>query len=148
MEFPARCPSAPGPLDQPGGLHCYACGRDYDYLGDGRHEGRCPACDSPAVPPAGDLRVTSDPEPVGSWAGDGVVHRVDAVDATGRRFGYWLSTLPGDRAQLVGVDVDGVGVGPGDDDWPARLPALVPDWLDSVLDVAGLTLVAPDAVVE
>lgn len=145
MEFPARCPSDPGPLDQPGELHCYDCGHDYDHLGSGHHHGRCPACGSPGVPPTGELRVASDPEPVGAWAGDGVVHRVDAVDATGRRFGYWVSALSGDRAQLVWIDVEGVTIRPGDDAWPGDLPRLVPDWLESVLDVSGLTLVAPDA---
>lgn len=99
------------------------------------------------MPPAGELRVASDPEPVGTWAGNGVVHRVDAVDDTGRRFGYWLSALPGDRAQLVWIDIEGVTVGPSDDAWPEDLPRLVPEWLDSVLDVSGLTLVAPDAVI-
>ncbi|PSQ41170.1 hypothetical protein BRD10_00860 [Halobacteriales archaeon SW_12_71_31] len=138
----------PDPLDQPGRLRCYDCGHAYDHLGDGHHHGRCPACGSPAVPPAGDLRVVSDldldPDPV---TADGTTLRVDAVDDTGRRFGYWLSTLPDDRAQLVGVDASGAPVTPSDDAWPADLPRLAPDWLDSVLDVVGLRLVAPAPVV-
>jgi len=138
-----RLPS--DPLDQPGRLRCYGCGHEYDHLGDGHHRGRCPACGSGAVPPAGDLRVASDPDPV---TADDATLRVDAVDDTGRRFGYWLSTLPDDRAQLVGVDASGVAVTPSDDAWPADLPRLAPDWLDAVLDVVGLRLVAPATVVE
>lgn len=135
----------PTPLDQPGRLHCYACGHDYDHLGGGPHEGRCPACGSPGVPPAGEVRAAGEPEPLA--AGD-VTHRVDAVDDTGRRFGYWLSTLSGDRAQLVRVDVAGVTVRPGDERWPGDLPQVVPDWLDKRLRMAGLTLVAPAPVAE
>jgi hypothetical protein len=141
---PEPRPATPDPLDQPGRLHCYDCGHAYDHLGDGHHRGRCPACGSAAVPPAGDLRVTNDPDPV---TGEATTIRVNAVDDTGRRFGYWLSTLSDDRAQLVGVDAESVTVTPGDDAWPADLPRLVPDWLDAVLGVVGLTLVAPAAVV-
>ncbi len=143
-EIPARPADV---LDQPGRLHCYDCGRDYDHLGTSHHHGRCPACGSPGVPPAGDLRVVGDPDPVGAGP-HGRTHRVDAVDDTGRRFGYWLSALPGDRAQLVWVNVGGVTVAPTDDRWPADLPRLTPDWLASVLDVTGLDLVAPRTVVE
>lgn len=142
-------PSAVGPpdsLEQPGRLHCYDCGTDYDHLGTGHHHGRCPACGSPGVSPAGELHVASDPEPVGPGASDSA-YRVDAVDDTGRRVGYWLSPLEDDRAQLVFVDVGGVGLGPGDERWPEDLPHLVPEWFDGVLDVAGLTLVAPATVV-
>ncbi len=95
------------------------------------------------MPPAGHLRAASDLEPVAS---DAATHRIDAVDATGRRFRYWLSALPGDRAQLVAVDAAGIPVGPAGDRWPTDLPRLVPDWLDTALDAVGLTLVAPATV--
>ncbi len=136
--------STPSTIDQPGRLHCFACGHDYDHLGSDPHPGRCPACGSPGVPPAGHLRAASDPRPVES---DGATHRIDAVDATGRHFRYWLSALPGDRAQLVAVDAAGTPIGPAGDRWPTDLPRLVPDWLDTALDAVGLTLVAPATVV-
>ncbi len=142
MAAPTNTPAA---VDQPGRLHCYACGHDYDYLGSDPHPGRCPSCGSPCVPPAGHLRAASGPEPVDSNA---ATHRIDAVDETGRRFCYWLSALPNDRAQLVAVDAAGTPVGPAGDRWPEHLPQLVPDWLGTALDAVGLTLVAPATVVE
>lgn len=134
-------------LEPPGALECFDCGHRYDHLGRDPHPGRCPACGRGGVSPAGDLRRVGDLESVAAGPGDST-HRVDATDSTGRLFSYWLATLHGERAQLVRVGVGDALVAPTHDAWPARLDALVPDWLPAAAEASGLELVAPPAVLD
>jgi len=134
----------PSPTHPPDGLRCFACGHRYAYLGYGVHPGRCPSCDARGVSPAGTLRVSEEPLDVGST---GV--RIDAVDATGRTFGYWVDALSdGVRAQIVRVRVASTVVEPAHDAWPDELDGLVPDALDDAVRAADLELTAPASVLE
>lgn len=133
----------PSPTESPDGLRCYDCGHRYSYLGTGVHPGRCPACGARGVSPAGTLRVAEDPFPVGP---DGL--RVDAIDATGRTFSYWIASLSdGVRAQLVRVRVASTVVAPPHDAWPDGLAELVPDGLAETVRAADYQLTAPASVV-
>ncbi len=134
-------------IEPPGSIECFDCGHRYDHLGAGHHPGRCPACRSDGVSAAGPLHPVDDLESVAAGPGDST-HRVDATDATGRLFSYWIATLHDRRAQLVRVGVDDALVGPTHDAWPDRLEDLVPGWLGRAVEEAGLELVAPPAVLD
>ncbi|PSQ19165.1 hypothetical protein BRD00_02660 [Halobacteriales archaeon QS_8_69_26] len=132
----------PSPTESPDGLRCYDCGHRYSYLGPGVHPGRCPDCGGRGVSPAGTLRVAEDPFPVGRGL------RVDAIDATGRTFGYWVASLSdGIRAQLVRVRVASTIVAPSHDAWPDDMAELVPDALADRVRAADMHLTAPASVV-
>jgi hypothetical protein len=131
----------------PGDLRCYACGHEYDHLGAPPHPGRCPVCEARAASPAGRLASLGPAEAVVAGPGE-ATHRVDAEDASGRTFSYWLTALDGGRAQLVRVGVVDAIVGPRHDAWPDGLPDLVPGWIAEAVAGADLELVAPVTVLE
>lgn len=85
-----------------GGLQCADCGHRYGYLGSEPHPGRCPACDSRAVPPAGDLELTAG-RLLPAWAGVDLRFR----DASGRVFAYALTAVGPRTFTILEATVDG-----------------------------------------
>jgi len=84
-------------------LYCYDCGNEYGHVGTGPHPGRCPACDSVCVPPAGELTVVDRL----SWqSANGLskawIHTVDDHD---RPFTFEVAAK-GSHGKLVAVHVD------------------------------------------
>ena len=111
---------------QPGELHCYDCGVEYDYLGGGSHPGVCPSCGGRAVSLAGDVEVRGVFE---REIGSGDVTSIDVVvaDETPRPITYAGSA----RDDYVYVEVAVLG--------SARLKAGTEAWRADVV---------PPAVVE
>jgi len=90
-------------------LQCYRCETGYEYLGKSPHPGRCPACGSSTVPPAGSLTVVNKRY----WESvNGLSKvRVHAVDDHDRPFEFEL-VAHGTRGKLVAIKVDGVSIDP------------------------------------
>lgn len=87
--------------------HCFACDTDYGYLGAGPHHGSCPACDSSAVTPAGDLEIID--TSVWESANGLSTIRVTTADARARRFEFVIAARRG-RGRLVRLAIDGTEV--------------------------------------
>jgi hypothetical protein len=105
-------------------LRCYDCGDEYGHIGTAPHPGRCPACDSVCVPPAGELTVVDRP----FWrSANGLSKaRIRAVDAHERQF-VWEVVAKGSRGTLVAVEVDGVRIDARGSDRLTPLPAVIED---------------------
>lgn len=78
-------------------LRCFACGREYGYLGADGHPGVCPACDSRAVSFSGSPRVVSPDRDLieKSHLQFSNVLRVVVADDTDRRFEYLFALTGG-----------------------------------------------------
>ncbi|MFC4360453.1 hypothetical protein ACFO0N_21110 [Halobium salinum] len=78
-------------------LRCFACEREYAYLGTDGHPGVCPSCDSRAVSFSGEPRVVSPERELveKSHLQFSNVLRVVVVDDTDRRFEYLFALTGG-----------------------------------------------------
>ncbi len=105
-------------------LRCYRCGTEYGYIGATPHPGRCPACESPCVPPAGELTV------VDRWcwqSANGLSKiRVRAVDEQDRQFEFEIAAHDC-QGKLMALTVDGVSVIPRFNDTRSHLPSEITD---------------------
>lgn len=105
-------------------LRCYQCETEYGYIGTTPHPGRCPACDSSCVPPAGELAVR---DSICWRSANGLAKiRVQAVDEQDRAFIFEVAAH-GYRGKLVTLTVDGVSAAPRFEDALSQLPSKVAD---------------------
>jgi hypothetical protein len=118
-------------------LRCYRCGTEYGYIGTTPHPGRCPACESPCVPPAGELTVVDS----SCWqSANGLSKvRVRAVDHQDRPFDFEVAGHDS-RGRLVALTVDEVSVVPRFDDARSHLPSVI---TDEIADFGITELEAP-----
>ncbi len=106
------------------GLRCYRCGTKYDYIGTAPHPGRCPACESPCVPPAGDLTIRTS----SCWQGANGLSKISvrAVDEQDRAFVCEVAAEKC-RGKVVTFNVDGVPVMPHIGNALSHLPSEIRD---------------------
>jgi hypothetical protein len=103
-------------------LQCYRCGTDYEYVGTSPHPGRCQACGSPCVPPAGSLNILNSTH----WKSANGLAKVwvYALDQRDRPFEFEVAAQ-GKRGKLVALRVDGIAVDPRIDETLEKLPSVV-----------------------
>jgi hypothetical protein len=84
-------------------LQCYRCGADYEYVGTSPHPGKCQACGSPCVPPAGSLSILNNAH----WESANGLSKVwvYALDEQGRPFEFEVAAQ-GNRGKLVALRVE------------------------------------------
>jgi hypothetical protein len=103
-------------------LQCYRCGTEYNYLGSSPHSGRCAACGSSCVPPAGTLTVVNRLY----WESPNGLSKVwvHAVDEHDRPFEFEV-VAHGSRGKLVNTKIDGVEIDPQINETIETLPPSV-----------------------
>jgi hypothetical protein len=118
-------------------LQCYRCGADYEYVGTSPHPGKCQACGSPCVPPAGSLSILNNAH----WESANGLSKVwvYALDEQGRPFEFEVAAQ-GNRGKLVALRVDGISVAPQVDETLETLPPAV----ETELADAGIERVDPN----
>ncbi len=118
-------------------LQCYRCGTDYEYVGTSPHLGKCQACGSPCVPPAGSLNVLNSAH----WESANGLSKVwvYALDERDRPFEFEVAAQ-GNRGKLVALRVDGISVAPQVDETFETLPPVV----KTKLADAGIERVDPN----
>lgn len=119
-------------------IRCYACDTSYAYLGRGPHSGTCPACNSGAVSPAGELTVVKQTR----WESPNGLSkvRIRTVDAQSRTFEFTIAARRG-QGTLVGVTVDGTCLDPARLENATSLPAPVM----TAVEACGITTVETSA---
>ncbi|MFC6731709.1 MULTISPECIES: hypothetical protein [unclassified Haladaptatus] len=115
-------------------LTCYRCGHQYDYLGTTPHPGRCPACDSRAVTPAGNLVVVGTET---DTDGDPPVVRLQATDGSDRTFRFTFEITGEGKVALRRLLVDNTLIRSPDGTWPE---AVVAEPIRETLADAGYSL--------
>jgi hypothetical protein len=88
-------------------LQCYQCNAEYNYIGSGPHLGRCPACGSSCVPPAGELTV----DDWSNWESPNGLQKVHirALDERSRAFELKIAAHNA-VGKLVEVEIEGTRI--------------------------------------
>lgn len=120
-------------------LQCYRCGVEYEYVGTSPHPGRCQACGSTCVPPAGGLTVINS----AYWESANGLSKawIYAVDEHGKPFEFEVAGK-GDRGKLVALRVDSTSVDPHMEKTLKKFPSAVSAELAEV----GIEQVATDTL--
>lgn len=114
------------------GLRCYECGHEYGYIGSTPHPGRCPACDSHCVSPAGELMITD----LKQWHNATGLSKlwVYTMDEQGRQFTFKVVANDG-SGKLVAIAVEGIPLDPA----PDRSLQRPPDVVSEAVAACGVT---------
>jgi len=88
-------------------LQCYECDTNYRYVGSEPHLGRCPACDSSCVPPAGELTI----DDWSNWESPNGLRkvRIRALDERNRAFELKIAAHNA-AGKLVEVEIEGTRI--------------------------------------
>jgi len=88
-------------------LQCYECDTEYEYIGSSPHLGRCQACGSRCVPPAGDLTL----DDWSHWESPNGLQKVwlQATDERTRSFEFEI-VAHNTIGKITGLKIDGTRI--------------------------------------